>query len=157
MLKLSPSALRITGNWVFENQKARMTSDVLQHCIVENVQKLTKDPWSKMLPHLGQCSNSIIRSFKRHYCKKLMKHVLRAAESPLSKNMKEREEMTSTEGMTQSTDATIARLRNARIPKGIMDDIASASEIDLLYLVHSSQMEIILPSKFPVQKRQILA
>ncbi|ORX56429.1 hypothetical protein DM01DRAFT_155645 [Hesseltinella vesiculosa] len=39
--------------------------------------------------------------------------------------------MTSTEGMTQSTDATIARLRNAGLPKGIMDDIASASEIDI--------------------------
>ncbi|ORX47186.1 hypothetical protein DM01DRAFT_1396442 [Hesseltinella vesiculosa] len=42
----------------------------------------------------------------------------------------EREEMASTESMTQSTDATIARFRNAGLPKGIMDDIASASKID---------------------------
>ncbi|ORX62864.1 hypothetical protein DM01DRAFT_1379467 [Hesseltinella vesiculosa] len=47
----------------------------------------------------------------------------------------EREEMASTEGMTQSTDATIARLRNTGLPKGIMDDIVSASEIDLDSLV----------------------
>ncbi|ORX42511.1 hypothetical protein DM01DRAFT_1387325 [Hesseltinella vesiculosa] len=47
--------------------------------------------------------------------------------------------MASTESMTQSTDATIARLRSAGLPKGIMDDIASASEIDhdsLAFPVH---------------------
>ncbi|ORX44259.1 hypothetical protein DM01DRAFT_1411353 [Hesseltinella vesiculosa] len=47
--------------------------------------------------------------------------------------------MASTESMTQSTDATIARLRSACLPKGIMDDIASASEIDhdsLAFPVH---------------------
>ncbi|ORX56430.1 hypothetical protein DM01DRAFT_1388691 [Hesseltinella vesiculosa] len=42
----------------------------------------------------------------------------------------EREQIASTHGMTQSTDATIARLRNAGLPKGIIDDITSASEID---------------------------
>ncbi|ORX58045.1 hypothetical protein DM01DRAFT_1405702 [Hesseltinella vesiculosa] len=51
----------------------------------------------------------------------------------------EREEMASTESMTQPTDATIARLRSAGLPKGIMDDIASAGEIDhdsLAFPVH---------------------
>ncbi|ORX49452.1 hypothetical protein DM01DRAFT_1347786 [Hesseltinella vesiculosa] len=47
--------------------------------------------------------------------------------------------MASTENMTQSTDATIARLRSAGLPKGIMDDIASTIEIDhdsLAFPVH---------------------
>ncbi|ORX50439.1 hypothetical protein DM01DRAFT_313789 [Hesseltinella vesiculosa] len=47
--------------------------------------------------------------------------------------------MASTESMIQSTDATIARLRSAGLPKGIRDDIASASEIDhdsLAFPVH---------------------
>ncbi|ORX42327.1 hypothetical protein DM01DRAFT_1350283 [Hesseltinella vesiculosa] len=47
--------------------------------------------------------------------------------------------MASTESMTQSTDATIARLRSAGLPKGLMDDIASAGEIDhdsLAFPVH---------------------
>ncbi|ORX50168.1 hypothetical protein DM01DRAFT_1347521 [Hesseltinella vesiculosa] len=42
----------------------------------------------------------------------------------------EREELARTQGMTKSTDDAIARLRNAGLPKGIIDNITSASEID---------------------------
>ncbi|ORX63081.1 hypothetical protein DM01DRAFT_329702 [Hesseltinella vesiculosa] len=42
----------------------------------------------------------------------------------------EREELARTQGMTKSTDDAIARLRNAGLPKGIIDNITSASEMD---------------------------